>query len=64
MADFRCVRQLRQITETRNIPIVGLSAHCEDGWHEKAIAASCDDCIMKLIEDRVLDEILLRFLKL
>ena len=61
---LEATRQLRQIPETKNIPIVALSAHCEDGRHEEAIAAGCDDCIMKPIEDRALDEILSRFLKL
>jgi CheY-like chemotaxis protein len=61
---LEATRRLRQIPETRNIPIVGLSAHCEDGWHEEAIAAGCDDCIQKPIEDGALGEILSRFLKL
>jgi len=60
---FEATRRLRQIPETRKIPIVGLSAHCDDGWHEAAIAAGCDDCIMKPIEERVLAEILSRFLQ-
>lgn len=61
---LEATRRLRQMSETRNIPIVGLSAHCEDGWHEEAIAAGCDDCIQKPIEDGALGEILSRFLKL
>jgi two-component system, cell cycle response regulator DivK len=59
---FEATRRLRQLPETRKIPIVGLSAHCEDGWHKRAIEAGCDDCIMKPIEDRMLTEILSRFL--
>ena len=61
---LEATRRLRQIPETKNIPIVALSAHCEDGWHGAAIAAGCDDCIMKPIEDQVLAEILSRFLNL
>ena len=60
---LEATRRLRQIPETKNIPIVALSAHCEDGWREAAIAAGCDDCIMKPIEERVLAEILSRFLQ-
>lgn len=60
---FEATRRLRQMPETREIPIVGLSAHCDDGWHEEAIAAGCDDCIMKPIEEQALAEILSRFLK-
>ncbi len=61
---LEATRQLRQIPETKNIPIVGLSAHCEDGWHEAAIAAGCVDCIRKPLEDQVVAEILSRFLNL
>ena len=61
---FEATRQLRQIPETRNIPIVGLSVDCYDGWHDEAIAAGCDDCIKKPLEDQALDEMLSRFLKL
>ena len=61
---FEATRRLRQIPETRKTPIVGLSAHCHDRWHEEAIAAGCDDCIMKPIEDRELAAILSRFLNL
>ena len=61
---LEATRQLRQIPETKNIPIVALSAHCEDGWREAAIAAGCDDCIMKPLEDKVVAEILSRFLSL
>lgn len=61
---FEATRRLRQLPETRGIPIVGLSAHCADGWHQEAIAAGCDDCITKPIEERALAEILSRFLKL
>jgi len=46
-----------------SIPIVGLSSLC-DGWHELAIAAGCDDCLLKPISDEELNEILKRFLHL
>ena len=58
---FEAARRLRQIPATTSIPIVGLSALC-DGWHEQAIAAGCDDCILKPIDDKGLGEILERFL--
>jgi len=61
---IEATRQLRQIPETRNIPIIGLSVDCHDGWHDEALEAGCDDCIMKPLEDQALDEILSRFLKL
>lgn len=60
---YEATRRLRLMPETSQIPIVGLSAHCGDGWREQAMAADCDDCIMKPIEDGALAEILSRFLK-
>jgi CheY-like chemotaxis protein len=43
--------------EMRGTPIIGLSANCEDGWCEQAIAAGCHECIQKPIDEQVLDEI-------
>lgn len=60
---FEATRRLRQIPLTTSIPIVGLSSLC-DGWHEQAIAAGCDDCILKPIDHKKLSEILERFLHL
>ena len=59
---FEATRRLRQIPETSSLPIVGLSSLC-DGWHEQAIAAGCDDCILKPIGERDLGKILERFLR-
>ena len=60
---FEATRRLRQIPVMTSIPIVGLSSLC-DGWHELAIAAGCDDCLLKPISDEELTEILKRFLHL
>lgn len=61
---YEATRRLRRMPETKEIPIVGLSAHCDDGWREAALAAGCDECITKPIEDGALAEILSRFLDL
>ena len=58
---FEAARRLRQIPATTRIPIVGVSSLC-DGWHEQAIAAGCDECILKPIDDKELGKILERFL--
>ena len=58
---FEATRRLRQIPATTSIPIVGLSSLCDE-WYEQAIAAGYDDCILKPIDAKVLDEILDRFL--
>ena len=62
MDGWEATRRLRQLEETRLVPIVGLSAHCNDGPKELAIRAGCDDCISKPVDEGLLDEILARFL--
>jgi two-component system, cell cycle response regulator DivK len=62
MDGWEATRRLRQLEETRRVPIVGLSAHCHDEPRELAIRAGCDDCISKPVDEGVLDSILSRFL--
>ncbi len=50
MDGWEATKQLRQITATRNIPIVGCSAHAMVGDREKGIEAGCDDYDTKPIE--------------
>jgi two-component system cell cycle response regulator DivK len=44
------VRTLKQDLRTRNIPIIGISAHAEASEREKAIATGCDEFDTKPIE--------------
>ena len=62
MDGWEATRRLRLLEETRHVPIVGLSAHCRDEPRELAIRAGCDDCVAKPVDERLLDEILARFL--
>ncbi len=47
---WEATKRLRQITATRNIPIIGCSAHAMVGDHERGIEAGCDDYDTKPIE--------------
>lgn len=62
MDGWEATRQLRLLKETREIPIVGLSAHCHDEPLELAIRAGCNDCISKPVDEQVLGRILSEFL--
>jgi CheY-like chemotaxis protein len=55
---WEATRRLKSNAETREIPIIALSAHALAGEREKAIAAGCDEFDVKPVEfDRLLDKI-------
>jgi CheY-like chemotaxis protein len=55
---WEATRRLKSNPDTREIPIIALSAHALAGEREKAIAAGCDEFDVKPVEfDRLLDKI-------
>jgi two-component system cell cycle response regulator DivK len=62
MDGWEATRRLRQLEGLREVPIVGLSAHCYDHLREAAIRAGCNDCIPKPVDEHVLGGILEQFL--
>jgi two-component system cell cycle response regulator DivK len=60
---WEATRLLRQMPEVHSTPVIGLSAQCDGGWYNGAIAAGLDDCIQKPFDLQVLDEVLSRFLQ-
>ena len=47
---WEATRRLKAMAETRDIPVIALSAHVMEGDKEKAIAAGCDDYDVKPID--------------
>ena len=64
LSGWEATRQLRSNTVTGDIPIIGLSAHCQGEWHREAIEAGCDDCIQKPLDEEALNKVLARYLNL
>ena len=61
MTGVEATRRIHLQPETRRVPIVAMSAHCEGAWREEALAAGAADCFGKPIEFSLLDEILGRY---
>ena len=62
MDGWEATRQLRLLEQTREVPIIGLSAHCHDEPRELAIRVGCNDCISKPVDENVLNGILAEYL--
>jgi CheY-like chemotaxis protein len=62
MDGWEATRKLRLLNHMREVPIIGLSAHCHDEPRELAIKAGCNDCIAKPIDEDVLNGILSEYL--
>jgi CheY-like chemotaxis protein len=58
---WEATRWLKSKPQTRDIPVIALSAHALDGEREKAFAAGCDEFDAKPIQfERLLAEVLPR----
>jgi two-component system cell cycle response regulator DivK len=60
---WEAARRLKAHDELKSIPIIALTAHAMVGDEEKALAAGCDDYLVKPIDEKKLYAKLAKFLK-
>jgi len=63
MNGYACATRLKSLPETRNIPIIALTANIIEGDRERALATGCDGYIAKPIDVNALPEQVAAFLK-
>ncbi len=61
MTGVEATRRIHEQTETRHIPIVAMSAHCEGNWKKDALDAGANECVSKPVDFGLLDEIINRY---
>ena len=55
---WEATRRIKSTQETRDIPIIALTAHAMSGSREKALASGCDEFDTKPVDfDRLMDKI-------
>lgn len=60
MDGYEATQRILAGEQTRHIPVVALSALCEQDTKDKAIEAGCSDCLPKPLDFKLVEELLLR----
>ena len=55
---YEATRRILASEVTRHIPVVALSALCEESTIDKAIKAGCSDCLPKPLDFELIEELL------
>lgn len=59
---YAATRRIRQLTPTRQVPIIFMSGHAQPTAEAQAFAAGCNDYLVKPFALRELDHVLERYL--
>jgi CheY-like chemotaxis protein len=60
---FEATRLIRHSAETRDIPIVAVSAQCVGEYRQRALDAGCLDCVQKPMNFSMLRSVVGRYLR-
>lgn len=63
MDGLELTRNIKRNLDTKDIPIIALTAYAMKGDREKFLAAGCDDYISKPIDTQMLPKVVAKFLK-
>ena len=62
MDGFTAIKLIRETLQATAVPIVAVSAYVRDkAWYDKAIAAGCNDCIGKPVDQEELQRVLAQY---
>jgi two-component system, cell cycle response regulator DivK len=59
MDGIEATRCLRNQSQTSNMPVIAVTAHCADSvWRRRALSAGCIECVSKPVDFRRLEQLI------